>query len=63
VTYRSLSPGRLPLVQRSTARAVRLPAVGLPLVTAERLPCGVCLVAAPCRDLDLLDLAIELGDR
>lgn len=39
-----------------------LPAVGLPLVTAEWLPCGVCLVAAPGRDRDLLDLAIELGD-
>jgi amidase len=39
-----------------------LPAVGLPLVTAERLPCGVCLVAAQGRDRDLLDLAIELGD-
>ena len=38
-----------------------LPAVGLPVRTAEKLPCGVCLVAAPGRDRDLLDLAVELG--
>jgi amidase len=40
-----------------------LPAVGLPLLTSDRLPCGVCLVAAPGRDRDLLALAVELGDR
>jgi amidase len=40
-----------------------LPAVGLPLRTSDRLPCGVCLVAAPGRDRDLLDLAVELGNR
>jgi Asp-tRNA(Asn)/Glu-tRNA(Gln) amidotransferase A subunit family amidase len=34
-----------------------LPAVGLPLLTADRLPCGVCLVAAPGRDRDLLAIA------
>ncbi|MFT4286952.1 AtzH-like domain-containing protein [Nocardioides sp.] len=37
-----------------------LPAVSLPLRTAEGLPCGVCLVAAPGRDRDLLDLAVSL---
>jgi amidase len=37
-----------------------LPAVSLPLRTAAGLPCGVCLVAAPGRDRDLLDLAISL---
>jgi amidase len=39
-----------------------LPAVGLPLTTADRLPCGVCLVAAPGRDRDLLELAVQVGD-
>ena len=39
-----------------------LPAVGVPLLTAELLPCGVCLVAGPGRDRDLLDLAVEIGD-
>lgn len=38
-----------------------LPAVNVPLRTAEGLPCGVCLVAAPGRDLDLLDLLVENG--
>jgi len=38
-----------------------LPAVSLPLHTAEGLPCGVCLVAAPGRDRDLLDLAVSLA--
>lgn len=33
-----------------------LPAVTVPLTTAAGLPCGVCLVAAPGRDRDLLDL-------
>ncbi|WP_134765317.1 AtzH-like domain-containing protein [Nocardioides sp. 1609] len=37
-----------------------LPAVSLPLSTADGLPCGVCLVAAPGRDRDLLDLAARL---
>ncbi len=36
-----------------------LPAVSVPLSTAGDLPCGACLVAAPGRDLDLLDLAVE----
>lgn len=40
-----------------------LPAVGLPLLTSDRLPCGVCLVAAPGRDRDLLALAAELAVR
>lgn len=38
-----------------------LPAVSIPLTTVEGLPCGVCLVAAPGRDRDLLDLARRLG--
>lgn len=33
-----------------------LPAVTVPLRTSAGLPCGVCLVAAPGRDRDLLDL-------
>jgi len=37
------------------------PAVSLPLTTADRLPAGVCLVAAPGRDRALLDLAASLG--
>lgn len=37
-----------------------LPAVSLPLRTADGLPCGACLVAAPGRDRDLLALAVEL---
>ena len=40
-----------------------LPALGLPLLTSDRLPCGVCLVAAPGRDRDLLALAAELAVR
>lgn len=36
-----------------------LPAVTVPLTTAAGLPCGVCLVAAPGRDHDLLELAGE----
>lgn len=38
-----------------------LPAVTLPLRTAAGLPCGVCLVAAPGRDRDLLRLATRLA--
>lgn len=38
-----------------------LPSVCLPLRTADGLPCAVALVAAPGRDLDLLDLAVELA--
>ncbi|RZU31821.1 AtzH-like domain-containing protein [Blastococcus saxobsidens] len=34
-----------------------LPAVGIPASTAEGLPVGVCLLAAPGRDRDLLALA------
>lgn len=37
-----------------------LPAVNVPLRTADGLPCGVCLVAAPGRDRDLLALATTL---
>ena len=33
-----------------------LPAVSVPLTTSDGLPCGVCLVGPPRRDLDLLDL-------
>lgn len=38
-----------------------LPAVTVPLVTAAGLPCGVCLLAAPGRDRDLLQLAADLA--
>ncbi|GAA1971568.1 hypothetical protein GCM10009798_35590 [Nocardioides panacihumi] len=38
-----------------------LPAVSIPLRTAEGLPTGVCLVAAQGRDRDLLDLATRLA--
>jgi len=38
-----------------------LPAVSLPLRAAGELPCGVCLVAAPGRDRDLLDLARQFS--
>jgi Asp-tRNA(Asn)/Glu-tRNA(Gln) amidotransferase A subunit family amidase len=37
-----------------------LPAVSLPTTTRSGLPTGVCLVAAPGRDRDLLRLAIDL---
>ncbi|WP_370290908.1 amidase [Nocardioides sp.] len=37
-----------------------LPAVTVPLTTAGGLPCGVCLVAAPGRDRELLALAADL---
>ena len=36
-----------------------LPAVSLPVRTAEGLPAGVCLVAAPGRDRALLDVVRE----
>ncbi|KRB76945.1 glutamyl-tRNA amidotransferase [Nocardioides sp. Root190] len=36
-----------------------LPAVTVPLRTAAGLPCGACLVAAPGRDRDLLDLLMN----
>jgi Asp-tRNA(Asn)/Glu-tRNA(Gln) amidotransferase A subunit family amidase len=38
-----------------------LPAVSIPRTTRAGLPAGVCLIAAPERDRDLLDLAAELG--
>lgn len=38
-----------------------LPAVSIPLVAATGLPCGVCLVAAPGRDRDLLALATSVA--
>lgn len=37
-----------------------LPAVSVPLTTAAGLPCGVCLVAGPGRDRDLLRLVRSL---
>ena len=37
-----------------------LPAVSIPTTTADGLPCGVCLVASPGRDRDLLHLTAEL---
>lgn len=38
-----------------------LPALSLPVRTAGSLPTGVCLLAAPGRDRDLLDLAVDLA--
>ena len=38
-----------------------LPAVSIPLETAEGLPAGLCLLAGPGRDRDLLDLAVLLA--
>jgi amidase len=38
-----------------------LPAVSVPRSTRGGLPVGVCLVAGPGRDRDLLDLAVDLG--
>lgn len=38
-----------------------LPAVSIPITTADGLPCGVCLVAAPGRDRDLLALTTVLA--
>lgn len=38
-----------------------LPALTIPLRTPEGLPCGVCLIAAPGRDRDLLALARALA--
>jgi Asp-tRNA(Asn)/Glu-tRNA(Gln) amidotransferase A subunit family amidase len=38
-----------------------LPAVSIPRSTPAGLPVGVCLVAAPGRDRDLLQLAVDLG--
>ncbi|MEP9363907.1 AtzH-like domain-containing protein [Nocardioides sp. CN2-186] len=38
-----------------------LPAVSIPRTTRTGLPAGVCLLAAPGRDRDLLQLAIDLG--
>ena len=38
-----------------------LPAVSIPGATPAGLPVGICLLAAPGRDRDLLDLAADLG--
>lgn len=38
-----------------------LPAVTIPLTTAGGLPCGACLVAAPGRDKDLLDIVNQMA--
>ncbi|MFT4084387.1 MAG: DUF3225 domain-containing protein [Nocardioides sp.] len=38
-----------------------LPTVSIPLHTGTGLPAGACLLAAPGRDADLLDLAVELA--
>lgn len=38
-----------------------LPAASIPLRTLQGQPCGVCLVAAPGRDRDLLDLVERLA--
>jgi Asp-tRNA(Asn)/Glu-tRNA(Gln) amidotransferase A subunit family amidase len=39
-----------------------LPAVTIPLRTADGLPTAACLVAGPGRDRDLLDLTVRLAD-
>ena len=61
----ALGPGlaaRLQAVREATltltclAGVGGLPAVTVPLRTEAGLPCGVCLVAAPGRDADLLDM-------
>ncbi|MBO0842030.1 MAG: DUF3225 domain-containing protein, partial [Nocardioides sp.] len=40
-----------------------LPAVSVPVRTRAGLPAGLCLIAAPGRDRDLLSLAVELSER
>ncbi|SDD46661.1 AtzH-like domain-containing protein [Nocardioides lianchengensis] len=45
----------------SIAGLAGLPAVSLPVTTSGGLPAGACLVAAPGRDRDLLDLAVQLS--
>ncbi|MCF6743434.1 DUF3225 domain-containing protein [Blastococcus sp. KM273128] len=40
-----------------------LPAVSIPVRTADGLPAGVCLVAGAGRDRDLLDLVVEYTQR
>ncbi|MCL3836501.1 amidase [Aeromicrobium duanguangcaii] len=40
-----------------------LPALSIPTATAEGLPCGVSLVAAPGRDRDLLAFAVAHAER
>ncbi|MBB3041699.1 AtzH-like domain-containing protein [Nocardioides soli] len=48
------------LLLTGLAALAGLPAVGLPGRTRSGLPTGVCLLAAPGRDRDLLELAIDL---
>ncbi|GAA4826355.1 amidase family protein [Nocardioides caeni] len=58
-------PSRLQAVRSSTlaltclAGIGGLPAVTVPLTTAAGLPCGACLIAAPGRDRDLLEVVVE----
>lgn len=40
-----------------------LPAVSLPVTTTDGLPAGACLLAAPGRDRDLLDLVVDRDER
>lgn len=56
-------PGRRAATLALTCLASGLgaPAVALPLASAEGAPLGLCLVAAPGRDEDLLDLAVRLA--
>ena len=59
---------RLQAVREATLRLTclaglgGLPALNVPLTTADQLPCGACLVAAPGRDDDLLRLAEGIDD-
>lgn len=54
----SLAPAREATLRLTCLAGIAgLPALSLPLTTAADLPCGVCLVAGPGRDRDLLSLA------
>lgn len=58
----SLGPVRTAtMTLTSLAGLAGLPAVSIPLATIGGLPAGACLVAAPGRDRDLLDLAVDLS--
>lgn len=40
-----------------------LPAVNIPLVTENGLPCGVSIIGPAIRDADILALAIQLSEK
>lgn len=56
---RLLTTREATLTLTGLAAIAGLPAVTLPLTTSAGLPCGVCLLAAPGRDHDLLELAAQ----